>query len=196
MGRNWGKATLLVVGISLAAVSTAVANHDTDCTVSGGTNGPNQLDCTLPDFVAVVGSTTPLVSKFVYVPSTDRDPPTCAVGTMSVNPPGQWLSIDTTIVDASAPPFAQEVVVTADPTGLGLGTYDGTVSIALTVGATAPQCPSSPNGLNGTVSVRLVIKPGAAPALTPLALVVLAIGLLATGLVAIRRLGLHRPESP
>lgn len=192
MRSNSARRILLAVGLSLAVANVAMANHDTDCEISGGTNGPNQLDCRLPDFVAKVGSTTPLVSKFVYTPSTDRNPPTCAVGTMAVNPPGQWLAIDTTMLDASASPFAQEVEVAVDPTGLGLGTYDGTVSIALDIGGTAPQCPSSPGGLNGTVSVRLVIEPEAAPALMPLGLAALTLGLLTTGLIAIRRLGRRR----
>lgn len=187
MRARWSRTILTTLAMHLALAGTAIANHDTDCEVSGGTNGPNQLDCTLPDFVARAGSTTPLVSKFVYTPSTDRDPPTCAVGTMSVSPPGQWLSIDTTVLDASDPPFAQEVEVTVDPTGLGVGTYDGTVTIVLQIGTSAPQCPSTPGGLIGVVSVRLIIVAEPAPLLHPAALVFVAIGLLGAGLFAVRR---------
>jgi len=184
--RRWGgAASALCLALALLVAGRAAANHDTDCTVSGGTNGPAQLDCSLPDFVAVAGSTTPLTAKFVYTPSTDRDPVTCAVGTMTVAPSGEWLSIDTTVLNAQAPPFAQEVMVRADPSGLPAAVYEGSVAIKLEIGQ-APECPSSPSGLMGTVSVRLrVVPPVAAPALGRVALLVVAFIL---GLFGVRAL--------
>ena len=193
---GWMRVAMARVTLSaflcLALIGTASANHDTDCTISGGTNGPDQLDCTLPDFVAPAGSQFPLQSKFVYTPSTDRDPATCAVGTLSVDPAAGFLSIDTTVLDASSPKNFQEVVVSVDPTGLAPGTYDGRVLIALTIGATAPQCPSSPSGLSGEVFVRLVITPPpAAPALAPVAMAILV---LALGVVGVHSRRKSRPE--
>ena len=179
--------TTLYALLGLTVASVASANHDTDCEISGGTNGPGQLDCTLPDFVTPAGSQTILTSSFVYTPSTDRDPPTCAVGTLSVDPVGQFLSIDTTVLDASAPPHFQEVEVSVDPSGLEPGTYEGSVRIALTIGTNAPQCPSSPGGLAGTVAVRLIITPAApAPALASVGTVILTLTLGVIGLVGVR----------
>ena len=178
---------MLFAALGLAVASVVSANHDTDCEVSGGTNGPGQLDCRLPDFVAPQGSETVLKSKFVYTPSTDFNPATCAVGTLSVDPAGQFLSIDTTVLDASSPKNFQEVEVSVDPTGLAPGTYDGAVLIVLTIGTTAPQCPSSPGGLAGTVSVRLVITPPAlAPAAGPAGLAILALALGVVGFLSAR----------
>jgi hypothetical protein len=173
--------------LGLAIASVAWANHDTDCTISGGTNGPNQLDCRLPDFVAAQGSQFVLTSRFVYTPSTDREPATCAVGTLTVDPAGEFLSIDTTVLDATADNF-QEVEVSVDPTGLAAGTYEGTVLIALTIGPNAPQCPSGPTGLSGMVFVRLIVTPPApAPALAPAATAILALLLGVVGFVTLRR---------
>ena len=170
----------------LAVATVASANHDTDCEMSGGTNGPGQLDCRLPDFVASVGSTTVLTSSFVYTPSTDFNPATCAVGTLAVNPVGQFLSIDTTVLNAQSPVNFQEVMVSVDPSGLAPGIYEGTVLISLTPGSTAPQCPS-PTALSGTVFVRLVITPAAtAPALTVAGTILLVLVLGIAGLLRIR----------
>lgn len=165
----------------------AWANHDTDCVLSGGTNGPGQLDCRLPDFVAAQGSQLVLTSSFVYTPSTDRDPHTCTVGTLSVDPAGDFLAIDTTVLDAGPPENFQEVMVSVDPTGLPPGTYDGTVRIALTPGVAAPQCPS-PTALVGTVAVRLIILPAeAAPALTSVAMTAVTLALAVLGIRRLRR---------
>ena len=179
--------TNLFVVLGLAVASVASANHDTDCTISGGTNGPNQLDCRLPDFIAAEGSQFVLTSRFVYTPSTDRDPATCAVGTLTVVPAGDFLSIDTTVLDATAENF-QEVEVSVDPTGLAPGTYEGHVLISLTIGANAPQCPSGPTGLSGMVFVRLIVTaPAPAPALAPAATAILALILGVAGIVTVRR---------
>lgn len=159
--------------LGLAVATVAWANHDTDCEMSGGTNGPGQLDCRLPDFVAPAGSHAVLTSSFVYTPSTDFNPATCAVGTLSVDPVGQFLSIDTSVLDAQSPVNFQEVIVSVDPSSLLPGTYEGVVRISLTPGTMAPQCPS-PMGLSGTVFVRLVITPPeSAPALTVLGTILL-----------------------
>ena len=136
---RWVRTLLIGVACILVA-SVAAANHDTDCEISGGANGPGQLDCTLPDFIAPAGSTSVLSKIFVYTPSTQFNPATCAVGTLSVDPVGQWLSIDTTVLDASSPKNFQEVEVFADPSDLAPGTYEGSVTITLTVGSIAPQC--------------------------------------------------------
>ncbi len=178
---------LAVLGCVMA--SPAAANHDTDCTAAGGTNGPNQLDCSLPDLVAIVGSTAPLSSIFVYTPSTEFNPPTCAVGTMVVDPAGEWLSIDTTVLDTSAPPNSQEVQVEADPTGLAPGIYEGTVVIQLTPGPLPPNCKTSPgSGTRGVVAVRLIVAPqAAAPILGWTGIVFVAMALCAIGVVSVRR---------
>ena len=180
------RATFAAV-LALSLATAASANHDTDCEMSGGTNGPGQLDCRLPDFVAPVGSQTVLTSSFVYTPSTDFNPATCALGTLSVNPVGQFLSIDTSVLNAQSPVNFQEVLVSVDPSGLAPGTYDGTVLISLTPGSMAPQCPS-PTALSGTVFVRLVITPPrqTAPALTVAGTILLAFGLGIAGLLRIR----------
>jgi hypothetical protein len=179
------RASLFSVAVVLVVASTALANHDTDCTAAGGTNGPAQLDCRLPDFIAPEGSTTVLTSSFRYTPSTDFNPVTCAVGTMSVNPVGQWLSIDTMVLDASVANF-QEVEVSVDPTGLAAGVYEGTVLIVLTSGA-APNCPST-ESLTGVVSVRLVVvAPSAVPVVSPAGALVAALALGGLGLLGIRR---------
>ena len=176
-----------LAGLCLLVASSALANHDTDCEAAGGTNGPGQLDCALPPFIAPEGSTIVLTSKFVYTPSTDFNPATCAVGTLSVNPLNQWLSIDTTVLDASSPTNFQEVEVSVDPSGLAQGVYDGTVLITLTSGAVAPQCPSVQE-LTGTVSVRLiVIQAKSAPAVSPVGAALLVLGLGAIGLRRARR---------
>jgi hypothetical protein len=165
----------------------AAANHHTDCTISGGANGPGQLDCTLPDFIAPAGSTSLLTKSFVYTPSTQFNPATCAVGTLSVDPVGEWLSIDTTVLDARSPKNFQEVEVFADPSGLAPGIYEGSVKINLIVGTAAPQCPSAQE-LIGTVSVRLVVLPPASvPALTPLGGLVGALALFGIGIIYLRR---------
>ena len=94
---------------------------------------------------------------------------------------GEWLSIDTTVLDAGSPKNFQEVGVFADPSGLAPGIYEGSVRINLIVGTAAPQCPSAQE-LIGTVSVRLVVLPPASvPALTPLGGLV---GALLTGVLA------------
>jgi hypothetical protein len=173
--------------LGLVVATVASANHHTDCTMSGGTNGPGQLNCTLPDFVAPAGSQEVLKSSFVYTPSTDFNPATCAVGTLSVNPVGQFLSIDTTVLDASSPKNFQEVEVSVDPSGLAPGTYDGSVRISLTTGPIAPQCPGA-STQSGTVSVRLVItQPAAAPALNAAGTLILALVLGVAGLFSVRR---------
>lgn len=178
---------LAVAAVGVVMANVAWANHDTDCQISGGTNGPGQLDCTLPDFVAPAGSTSVLTKSFAYTPSTQFDPATCAVGTMAVDPVGQWLSIDTTVLDASSPKNLQVVAVFADPSGLAPGTYGGSVSIVLTPGSVAPQCPSTQE-LTGTVSVRLVVLPAApVPALSPIAALVGALALFGVGLLGVRR---------
>ena len=181
------RATLFAVGLGFTVANVALANHDTNCALSGGTNGPGQLDCRLPNFVAPAGSATVLKSSFVYTPSTQFNPATCAVGTMSVNPVAQFLSIDTTVLNASSPTNFQEVEVSVDPAGLAPGTYDGTVRISLIKGSTAPQCPSAQE-LTGTVSVRLVITPPApAPSLSPAGTLFLALALGGIGLLGVRR---------
>ncbi len=189
--------TAAVVAVGFVAVaSVASANHHTDCTLSGGTNGPGQLNCSLPTFFAAVGATTVRTSSFSYTPSTIFNPATCAVGTMSVNPAGQWLSIDTTVLDASSPTNFQEVQVSVDPSGLAEGVYTGSVSISLTKGSVAPQCPSSQE-LTGTVAVRLVITaPVSAPALSPAGVVMLAAALGAVGVLGVRSTARRRRRTP
>ena len=79
------RAALTAVSCLLVA-SAAFANHHVDCTISGGTNGPGQLDCRLPDFVIQAGSQSVLTSAFVYTASTDQNPVTCRLGTLTVDP--------------------------------------------------------------------------------------------------------------
>ena len=178
--------TSLLIGLFLLLAQSALANHDTDCTAAGGTNGPGQLDCSLPDFVVPEGSTS-VSSSFTYTPSTDFNPATCAVGTMSVDPDGQWLSIDTTVLDASSPANFQQVDVFVDPTGLAPGTYDGDIDIVLTQGPMAPQCPMT-SGRTGTVSVRLIVLPlQKVPAAALPTLLLAALGLGAYGGLRARR---------
>ena len=188
MTMKWNRLrrVLWLAGSALLIASAAAANHDTDCVISGGTNGPMQLDCSLPDFIAAGGATIPLTSKFVYLPSTDRNPVTCAVGSLAANSTGGWLSIDTTVLDAKDPPNRQEVIVTANPAGLPPGVYDGSVAIVLTIGGAAPECPSSPGGLTGIVSVRLRVTPAApAPALSGAGLAIIALSLGGIGILAL-----------
>lgn len=183
---------ILVKWLSAAAfgaliATAALANHDTDCTAAGGINGPGQLDCTLPDFIAPVGSTTVLTSSFVYTPSVENNPATCAVGTLAVDPTGEWLSIDSNVIDATGPDAADEVVVSVDPSGLPEGTYQGLVRITLTVGGSAPQCPSVGH-TTGQVAVRLrVVRDVAAPLVGPFAAVSIAALLGLAGIAGIRK---------
>jgi len=175
-----------VVTAALVLASTAFANHDTDCTASGGTNGPAQLDCRLPDFAAELGSTKVLTSSFRYTPSVENNPPTCAVGTMAVNPPGQWLSIDSSVLDASGAGSFDDVVVSVDPSGLPTGLYEGSVMIMLIKGSAAPECPSA-GDLTGTVSVRLVVGPvTTAPLLSAPAVMLAALMLIGAGIAGLR----------
>jgi hypothetical protein len=112
------------------------------------------------------------------------------VGTLTPLSFDDFLTIDTPVLDASAPPYRQVVQVFVDPSGLRPGVYEGEVRIALTIGAVAPECPSGPTGLNGVVSVRLVITPPeTAPALAPLGLLAMAAGL---GIAGARRLRARR----
>ncbi len=115
---------------------------------------------------------------------------------MSVNPAGQWLSIDTTVLNASSPTNFQAVQVSVDPTGLAEGVYTGSVGISLTKGSVAPQCPSSQE-LTGTVAVRLVITPPvSAPALGPYGVGLLAAALGAMGILGLRTAARRRRLAP